>query len=150
MNKYLLTILLFDGLIWLRSSYGKLTTGNFPLELDKTLTKFASNNPYPWFKDFLLNQAIPQASNLGALIMYGEAITAVLVIVGSLGLFYNFRNKLFKILLLLGLVGAFKLNLMFWLASGWTSPSSDSLNLLMLFIELVGIIFCIKILKKNV
>lgn len=134
----------------MRSCYGKFVSGNFAEELGKTLTKFASNNPFPWYKEILMNQAVPQSNILGNLVMFGELLAGLLIVVGGVGVFTNFKKRIYKILLLLGLVVAFKFNLMFWLASGWTSPSSDSLNLLMLWIELVGIVFCLKTLRKDV
>lgn len=45
-----------------------------------------------------------------------------------------------KLVLELGLLGGILLNIIFWLAAGWTSPSTDSLNLLMFLIEAIGFI----------
>lgn len=148
MDRYLLSILLFDGLIWINSSYGKFMSGNFPEELGKTLTKFASQNPYPWFKDILLNQAIPQSVMVGKVVLYAEVLAAILIVLGIAGHLLNLKGVVFKLFLLKGLMMALVLNLLFWLASGWTSPSSNSLNLLMAFIELVGIIYCLKGLRR--
>lgn len=135
-SKHLLGVTLIFGLVWLRSSYGKFTGGEFAAALGPTLTKFASNNPYAWFQDFLRTTAIPNSMMLAPIVMYSEAIVALLMVFSSLYLMLQKKNRLASTLLLVGLVGGAALNLLFWLAAGWTSPSTDSLNLLMLAVEL--------------
>ena len=51
-------------------------------------------------------------------------------------------------LLIVGLIGGAFLNLNFWLASGYTSPSSDGLNLLMLVTQVVGVLCILDYNKK--
>lgn len=145
MQKPFLFVLLVAGLIWLRSSLGKLTGNTFVDSLSKTLQKFASENPYPWYKDFLENVAIPNSKTFGLLTMWGEFFVAV-AITGSVLYLLTAKkaNLLPKKLLFAGLlIGAF-LNATFWLASGWTSPSTDSLNLLMMATELIGLVYLAK------
>lgn len=132
-KKYFYLILLANGLIWLRSSYGKFASGNFVQGLGGTLERFASKNPYSWYKDFLQNVAIPNSQTIGMVVLWGEAFVALAIVGGAV-----FKMKR---VLILGLLGGAVLNVLFWLAAGWTSPSTDSLNLLMLVIELVGIFF---------
>lgn len=134
------TILLFVGLIWLRSGVGKVLSGGFADGLGKTLEKFASNNPYGWYKDILLTQAIPRAKTIGTVVMTMEILTGLLIAAAALYLLWNINgNTSMKRLLILGLAIGFLLNLNFWLASGWTSPSADGLNSLMIVIEIIGI-----------
>lgn len=132
-KKYLFFILLVNSLVWLRSSYGKFAGGNFVQNLGSTLTAFSSKNPYPWFKGLLQNVAIPNFQVVGTAILWGELFVALAIIGGVVS-----RKKW---LLIPGLLGGAVLNGLFWLAAGWTSPSTDSLNLLMLMIELGGIFF---------
>ncbi len=140
-KKLFLLVLLFDGLIWLRSSYGKFAAGNFVAGLPGTLGKFASNNPYPWFKNFLQNVAIPNVFIIGNIVLWGELFVALTVALGSGYLLLQKNNPLVKKLLMKGLlVGAF-FNFLFWLAAGWTSPSTDGLNLLMVVLQVVGVIY---------
>lgn len=139
MEKYLLLIFLVDGLIWLRSSVGKLSGGTFPQSLGETLQKFASKNPYPLVKEFLQNVAIPNSQLFGVLTMYGEVLSALAIILGSLALLLQAKDKRMVTVLVAGLLGASFLNLIFWLSSGWTSPSTESLNLLMLVLQVVGV-----------
>lgn len=150
LNRYLLIILLADGVLWLKSATGKVSSGNFADTLGQTLTKFASNNPYPWFKSFLLTTAIPNSKAFGTLTMWGEMFVALSLTLGIAYLLLN-ANKTTPILkkfLILGLLGGMFLNAIFWLASGWTSPSTDSLNLLMFVTEFVGLIYIIKFFRS--
>lgn len=136
-------IILINGLVWAKSSYGKLSGGTFVDGMNQTLTKFASQNPYPLYKQFLQTVAIPSSNVFGLLVMWGEFFSALAMILGSLCLLFLRPNKLVLTVLGAGLFGAALMNLNFWLASGWTSPSSESLNLLMMAIELVclGLVF---------
>lgn len=144
----MLLIFLAIDFIWLRSSIGKLTEDKFVGSLGITLTKFASKNPYPWFKDFLQNVAIPNAKTFGVLTMWGEFLTAIALTISVLYLLFSKKNnQLITVLLIVGLIGGMLLNATFWLASGWTSASTDGLNLLMFLIQTIGLFFALKLLK---
>lgn len=144
--KPLLFVLLSLGLLWTRSSYGKFTGGTFVSGLGQTLSKVSANNPYPWFKGFLTSVAIPNSQLFGVLVLWGEALSAVAITVGSVILLLNPNpNKLVVLGLIAGLTGALLLNIVFWVGFGSTSPSTDSVNLLMGVIELIGIIYLIKL-----
>lgn len=150
MSKIFLWVLLAIDFIWLRSSYGKFTGGTFVQNLGKTLEKFASENPYPWFKGFLQDTAIPNSEIFGSLTMYGEVFAAVSILIVTLYYLTNQKNSsLLNLLLLLGLLTGAFLNGIFWLASGWTSPSTDGLNLLMFVIQVIGIIYLVKSKKLS-
>lgn len=146
---FFLLFILVIGLVWLKSSYGKLTGGVFVDGLGKTLTMFASKNPYPWYKDFLTTIAIPNAKTFGLLTMWGELLSAVSIIASVVILIATGGSKLIKIVLLLGLLGGAFLNAVFWLASAWTGPSTDSLNLLMLVLQAIAAIAVAKSLTKS-
>lgn len=135
-------IIIFDGYIFLNSGWGKISGGIFAGGLGKTLTTFASKNPYPWFKDFLVGVAIPNSQILGNLIPLGELFIGLTLIFGAIYVLLIPKISLaFKFWLMLGAASGASLNLLFYLASGWTSSSTASLNLLMLVIELVAIMF---------
>lgn len=147
---FLLLILLVVDFIWLRSSFGKLTGGKFVGGLESVLTKFSSNNPYPFVKQFLQNIAVPNSVIFGILTMWGEIFVAVGLGISLIYLLSNpKRNNLILLILLLSLLGGMFLNLVFWLSAGWTSPSTDGLNLLMFFTQLIGLTYIFKILKTN-
>lgn len=146
----LVLILLSLGLLWLRSGWGKLTEGKFVDSLGGVLTKFASNNPFPWYKSFLQNVAIPNSKIFAYLTMWGEFLTAITVSLAALYLLVvRRRSRLVLTFLGLGLLGGVFLNAIFWLAASYTSPSTDSVNLIMFVIELAGLIFVFRELRSS-
>lgn len=140
-TKFLLIIFLAIGLLWAKSSYGKVTGGTFVSTLSTTLTKTADKNPYPWFKQFLISTAVPNSQTFGSLTMWGELLSAVAIVLGAILLLSSKQAKLANLILLLGLAGGAFLNIIFWLGFGYTSPSTDSLNLLMAVVEIIGIFY---------
>lgn len=148
LSRPLLWILLAIAFIWARSSVGKLLGGEFVGGMEGTLTKFASNNPYSFYKQFLNDIAIPNSELFGIVVLVGEALVAAALVIGVLNLlFVKSPKKIVVDSLLLGLLGGLLLNLMFWLASGWMSPSGDGLNLLMLVVEMVGFLYLLRVAK---
>lgn len=145
---YFLLVLLAIGFIWAKSSLSKLIAGNFLANLESTLTKFASKNPFPWYKDFLESVAIPNVSIFGNLVFWSEAFVGLtLLLLPTYLLVTTKPNRYHYKFLLLALVGGALMNGFFWLASAWTSPSSDSINLLMLVLEVFGIFYTTKKLR---
>lgn len=141
-RKYLQTVILLIGLVWFRSGLDKLASGNFASGLADTLAKFAGKNPYPWYKDFLQNTAIPNSQTFGTLTMWGEVFAAGTLVGCSLLLIFSKKpSKVVRLLLLFGLATGVFLNLTFWLAAGWTSSSTNTLNLLMAGVQIVGILY---------
>lgn len=149
MSKPFLFVIFIVGLIWIRSGYGKLT-GGFVGTLDKALMKFASENPYPFVKDFLNSIAIPNHILFSYLTQFGEIFAGLTLSFCSVVLIANLKaNRSLLLLLFLGvLVGAF-LNLTFWLSAGWMSPSTDGLNLLMFAIEAIALFVVFKKIKTG-
>lgn len=138
------------GTVWLRSSIGKITGGKFVATLAPTLDKFSSNNPNSWYADFLKGMVIPNSNFFGNLIMWGEFLSAVSIILGSLYFLLNKKeNRIVEYLFLIGLIGGILLNFNFYFASGWMSPSTESLNLLMFVIQLIGAVVFGKIILKE-
>lgn len=149
-NKYLLFILFVIDFIWLRSAYGKWTGGKFVAGMEGTLKKFASENPYQPVKDFLQGIAIPNASLFGTLTMWGETLVGISLFISLVWLLFKKQaNKLILGLLLMGLLGGAFLNKVFYFSSGWMSPSSESLNLLMFMIEVISAFYVFKVLTQK-
>lgn len=144
-TKFLYLIFAVTGYIFLESGYGKISGGKFVGSLAATLTKFAKDNPYPLVKNFLENIAIPNSMLFGFLTQWGELLTGLnLLGISALFMFYDKTNKKFYYLMSVGFATGLLLNLTFYFASGYTSPSSESLNLLMSAINLIGLIFVLK------
>lgn len=53
---------------WLSAGWEKISGGKFVSTLPETLGAFASNNPYGWFKNFLLGFSMEHATLLGYLV----------------------------------------------------------------------------------
>lgn len=146
-----LLMLLVQGAVWFKSGSTKLIEGKFPGILAPILEKFASNNPYPFYKDFLEKTAIPNTQLIGTLVMWGEFFTSLAILIGGVYLLFRITNRFLMTVFALGLLGGMFLNLNFWLAAGWTGATKESLNLIMLGVELIGFIVIIKALgnEKN-
>lgn len=141
-DSLLFYVFLVMGLIFLRSSYGKIAGGEFVGGLPKTLEFFASKNPNAPVASFLTDVAIPNATLFAYLTMWGELMAAVCLLVPTGYYIVNQKlSGLMRTVLSLGLIVALFLNGTFWLAAGWTSPSTDSLNLLMVVIAVIGLVF---------
>lgn len=141
-NGYLTAILLVLAAFWLRAGLEKIVGGEFVGGLAATLGKFGSKNPYSWYVDFLQNTAIPNAFIFGWLVQLGEVFSGLAVGLGLVKIYRGIEKG--KWLLAVGLAVGFLLNLNFWLAAGWMSPSTDELNLLMMIIEIIGIAWVLK------
>ncbi len=111
------------GYIFLTSGLGKLTNPGFAASMPDTLTRFASQNPHLWYKSFLLSTAIPHAALFGLLTGWGETLVGISLILGAITP--------------LGAIGALFLNFNIYFASGWTSPSTNSLSILMIVMDVV-------------
>ncbi|HCM37536.1 MAG: DoxX family protein [Candidatus Gottesmanbacteria bacterium GW2011_GWB1_43_11] len=145
---HLLLIQLLLGLVWFRSGLTKLLAPDFIVNLPKTLTFFASKNPLPWYKDFLLQFAIPQVGLFGNLTRWGEFSAGVLLIITALTMLFKKEVPFLRHLALVGnLIGVW-LNLNFGLASYWTSAASETINLLMLGIQIIIGVYHLRSLRQ--
>jgi len=145
---FLLSLLVIGG-VWLRSGFEKMAEGKFVSSLGMVLNKFASENPNSAYKEFLLNTAVPNASFFGYAVMWGELFSGITLVGVTLYLLTQRHvNRRLGIIIGLGLIIGFILNLNFWLAAGWMSSSTDGLNLLMMALEAIGLLVVVKELKK--
>jgi len=148
-NLPVLLIVTVIDYIWLKSSYGKVMGGKFVSSMEGVLKKFASENPYPFVKSFLETMAIPNAPLFGFLTMWGEVLVALSLLVSLVILYLGNGKRLLWMLLSLGLFGGAFLNAIFYLSAGWTSPSSESLNLLMFAIEVIVAVYVLRVFLQK-
>lgn len=149
-NKYLYFIFASIGFIFLRSSYGKISEGKFVGALGETLGKFAAKNPYPLVKSFLENTAIPNSNLFGILTMYGELFAGLSLTFVSLYLAFSKKaSKTTYMVVLAGLITGAFLNVVFWLSAGYTSASTESVNLVMFLVQMIGLAFIWQKLNTN-
>ncbi len=129
------------GVIWLRSSLGKITSGEFVTSFGQTANSLAANNPYSFVKEIVVTKVMPNAEFWGMVIMGTELLVACILTLGTLYLLFMKGNRaLITMILGCGLLIGIFLNLAFWLAAGHTSTATDSLNLLMIVIQVAGLL----------
>ncbi|MBI3955268.1 hypothetical protein HY338_02385 [Candidatus Gottesmanbacteria bacterium] len=149
-GRYLILLQLIFGILWLKSCYGKFINSDFIDNIGKTLTFFSSKNPVSWYKIFLINVAIPNANLFAELSRWGELIGGVLLVLSSIYTLYTNKNKASSLLAIIGLLIVMNLNFNFGLASFWTSPANETLNLLMFISEMIILSYqlnCIRIIR---
>lgn len=138
------------SLIWLRSGIEKILSGSFPENLSQTLMHFSENNPIPSVVNVIDSVFLPYSIVYGYLVMYGELYVGMTIGIICLVTFQKAISRSFLYLLASGFfIGAF-LNVTFWITSGYLSPSGDALNLLMLYLEILGLVYVTVMLKKVV
>ncbi|MCL4489179.1 MAG: DoxX family membrane protein [Chloroflexi bacterium] len=120
---WLALVRIFFGFLWLQAGIEKLTSGGFVSGMGKTLAAFASKNPYGWEKAFLLNVATPNAALFGNLTMYGEILVGIALL---LGVFSE-----------VGITAGLIMNLAYLFAAGWTSASTETVNLAMAGVSVI-------------
>ncbi|HLC87598.1 MAG TPA: hypothetical protein VJG66_00895 [Patescibacteria group bacterium] len=144
-DKYLYFIFAVVGWIFLKSGFEKISAGKFVGALGATLTKFAKDNPYPPVKAFLENVAVPNSAVFGFLTQWGEFLAGINLLLLSLWMIFNPKSgQRYSKLMALGFGTGLLLNITFWLAAGYTSPSTGGLNLVMGAINLTGLIFILR------
>ncbi len=144
-EKYLLFIFGLIGFVFLKSSYEKIAGGKFVAGLADSLTKFASKNPFPFYKSFLEGVAIPNAILFGYLTELGELFTGISLFFISIAILLNLKiSKFVYLLLILGLLTGAFLNLTFWLAAGWTSSSTETVNFVMCGVQIIGLFYVLQ------
>ncbi len=120
---WLALVRIFLGYVWLSAAIEKIEGGTFVAGMGKTLAAFASKNPYGGEQAFLNNVALPNATLFGTLSMYGELLVGLALL---LGIFSEFG----------ALVGLF-MSLNFYFAAGWTSASTETVNLVMAGVQVI-------------
>ena len=112
---YLALLRIFLGYFFLKAGLGKVTGGflNPPVFRD-ILVEWASGNPYPWYREFLLQTVIPHSGIFSYLVATAEMGVGLCLLLGLMTR-------------LAAGVGIF-LNLNFYLGGGWRSPAAAGIN----------------------
>ena len=125
---------------WLHAGIEKVSSPAFVQNLDKTFAAFAAKNPFAWYKSFLEGPATAKSVMLGYTIELSQLLIAGTLIVAAGVLVYakeaeSRRTALFAAAV--ALLGGALMNANFYLASGWMSPSSKGVNLVMFWTQIV-------------
>ena len=138
------------ALEWLMSGYGKFAKPDFMANIGKTLSTFGSKATNPSYAQFLNQTAVPMASLFGNLTRYGELLGGLALLIGGwLVLRHKKVSNLVKAIVLLALIGLAFMNLNFYLAAGWSSPSTAGINLTMGLIEAILALCYIQLLRES-
>ena len=129
---------------WFLSGVAKFRSPGFMDNLSKTLEGFAAKTPYTGYSNFLHDIAVPNAALFGNLVRTGELLASIALILG--GAILLIRGSLSTTIsgfVVLALIGLLIMNLNFYLAAAWSSPSTAGINLLMILIEAILVVFYI-------
>ncbi len=129
---------------WLHSGWGKWAESGFIDNISKTLQTFAAKTPYTSYGEFLTSIAVPNADLFGNLIRLGEMGVGLALAIGGIWLVYKKTIPSYVVaILVIASIGGALMNLNFFLASGWSSPSTWGLNLLMFSVHVIFAIYYI-------
>lgn len=149
-------IQLFLAYEWAVSGWGKITGGTFVSGMEASLARFSAANPYTWYVDSMLSIAKASPSAFGMAVQWGELLAGIGLIASIL--LYEFSSseavkQLARGTAFAALIGGIFMNLNFFFAAGWTSPSTKGLNVLMTGVQIMLILAWTqrgRILSKNV
>ncbi len=123
---------------WLHSGWSKWSGPGFIANIGKTLEGFAAKTPYAAYSDFLGSTAIPHAQLFGNIIRIGEMASGIAFALSGIILLSQKRLPEWATWILAIIsFGAALMNLNFFLASGWSSPSTWGINVLMGLLHLI-------------
>jgi hypothetical protein len=137
---------------WISGAIGKMYEGQFVLTIGKTLGRFESGNPHTWYVHSILQIAKNSPELFGQLVQWGELLVGVGLVIAIL--LYGFSTLsqwkyLARYVAILSLIGGAFMNSNFYYAAGWTSPSTEGLNMFMFWMQVILIIFWLKPLKEK-
>lgn len=123
---------------WLHSGWGKWSGPGFMGNIGKTFIGFTAKNPNGWYVSFLNSTATPHAIVFGNIIRSGELLIGIALVLGGVLLLAKKRLPAVAIwLLVVAFFGGALMNLNFYFAAGWTSPSTWGVNVVMCLAELI-------------
>lgn len=125
---------------WWSGGWGKISTSAFVDGIGKTFSYFASKNPFPWYKDFLLGFASTNATLFAYAVQWSEfAIAIVLALSAGIIVYTRHEKNKRKALVaaVFALLGGALMNANFYFAAGWTSPSTKGTNVIMFWSQLI-------------
>lgn len=138
---------------WWSAGWEKISSGEFIGGIAKTLGFFASKNPFGWYKSFLENFALPNASVFGYVVEWSQIAIAVCLLLTTIIIFFSRVNKTKNavfVLMILALFGGLLMNANFYFAAGWTGPGTKGDNIIMFWTEAILMyVWISQLLKKK-
>ncbi len=131
------TVLAYE---WWSAGWEKVSSPAFVDGITKTLGFFASKNPFPWYKDFLLGFAADNALVFAYAVEWSQVAIAFALLLGVYFIAVSAGGKAKRCgyyLSLLALAGGMLMNINFYLAAAWTSPATRGSNVVMFWVGIV-------------
>ncbi len=135
---------------WLMSGWGKFASDKFVTGFEKTVGAFAAKTPHGFYADYLRGTVLANPDFYANLVRVGEVLIGVALVV--FGAYYLLQKRLepaYRSLLVAALVCGVILNINFYLAAGWSSPSTAGINVLMGLVQAILAGFYAKTLVKK-
>ena len=135
---------------WWSAGWEKVSSPEFVNGINGTLGYFASKNPFPWYKDFLLGCATQNSTSFAYSVEWSQISIAVILAVAGALFVYSKRASVQKLALsfsVLALIGGMLMNANFYLAAGWTGPGTHGINVVMFWFQ--GILAYIWLYRVN-
>jgi hypothetical protein len=129
---------------WLSGGWEKVHGGQFVLNIGKTLSRFENGNPHAWYVGSVLRIAKNHPVSFGMLVQWGELLVGIgLVTALILYVFgaWPWSKTSAGLIAVSALLGGVFMNLNFYFAAGWTSPSTSGLNVFMFWVQGALILF---------
>lgn len=125
---------------WWSAGWEKVSSPEFVNNINGTLSFFASKNPFPWYKDFLIGFATRKSTLFAYSVEWSQIAIAVVLVVAGILLVYSKRVIIKKVALkfsALALLGGMLMNANFYFAAGWTGPGTHGINVVMFWIQAI-------------
>lgn len=125
---------------WWSAGFGKLTNAEFVVGMPKTLGIFASKNPFPAYKEFLLGPALKNAQLFGYAVEWSQILIGLALAATVAAMLYVKRVRQLRTVLaasVLALAGGMLMNANFYFAAGWTGAGTKSANIIMFWTQAV-------------
>lgn len=129
------TVLAYE---WWSAGWEKVSSPGFVADIGKTLGYFASTNPFPWYKDFLLGFAAKNATVFAYAVEWSQVAIALALAASAVILAYGRNEGLrrnARVVAVLALAGGMLMNANFYLAAGWTGPGTKGSNVVMFWAQ---------------
>lgn len=125
---------------WWTAGIEKVAHVSFVNGIAKTLGYFASANPFPWYKEFLLGFAMQNATPFAYLIEFGEVATGVALAFASCWHIVarsECQKRISACIIALCLISGIIMNANFYLAAGWTGAGTHGVNVIMFWTQAI-------------
>ncbi|MBF8280244.1 MAG: DoxX family protein [Candidatus Magasanikbacteria bacterium] len=137
---------------WWSAGWEKISSPKFVDGIQGTLGFFAGQNPFPWYKSFLLGFASQNAKAFAYTVEWSQIAIGIVLIVSTLVFLYVSSAAIRRLALiasLIALLGGLLMNANFYLAAGWTGPGARAVNVLMFWVQILLIYVWVKLLAQK-